>query len=498
MNFRNDKKASTEKVEAIKDRMLGARVYSIFIILFIACIISLVWGIKQYNQKKFYSTYLGNQFDRNFYILGDDIRNLNALLQKSALAGSNKEKTIIYAEIWRQSYSAQETLGTIPIQHIVLNKTSKYLKQLGDYNYMLLKKIAENKKIDNDNEKKLEQFAKYSQTLQNDIYALTNKLESNNMSFIKMASEGTDWMRNTSKKMPSNAMFSMIQKTFNKYPSLIYDGPYSDHVVYEKRLATLEGKEITKSQAIKIAKQYIKNKIINININDTKKEIQERSSKTKKFGVVDNPKNVQVTKEDTYFITCKLEDGGENYYSYIEISKKQGKLVSLISTKVNQMERISLNQAEKNANKFMALTGYDNMTPSYFQKYDGSVVINYVFKNNQGIIFYPDMIKVKVDLNDGEILGFDSVGYLTYHKDRENYDKAMITAKQAESNIMQKFNIKATDLAVIPLDTKKEVLCYEFKGIYNKKYFIVYINAKNGTEENIVQIIDTSRGKLAI
>lgn len=43
---------------------------------------------------------------------------------------------------------------------------------------------------------------------------------------------------------------------------------------------------------------------------------------------------------------------------------------------------------------------------------------------------------------------------------------------------------------------KREVLCYEFKGKYKDSDFIVYINAENGNEEEILQIIKDENGVL--
>ena len=44
----------------------------------------------------------------------------------------------------------------------------------------------------------------------------------------------------------------------------------------------------------------------------------------------------------------------------------------------------------------------------------------------------------------------------------------------------------------------REVLCYEFKGTYMNKNFIVYINAENGREEEILLLIESENGILTI
>lgn len=50
-------------------------------------------------------------------------------------------------------------------------------------------------------------------------------------------------------------------------------------------------------------------------------------------------------------------------------------------------------------------------------------------------------------------------------------------------------------MALIPKG-KTEVLCYEYKGRYRDGDFIIYINAMDGTEEQILQIIHDENGTL--
>jgi germination protein YpeB len=98
-------------------------------------------------------------------------------------------------------------------------------------------------------------------------------------------------------------------------------------------------------------------------------------------------------------------------------------------------------------------------------------------------------------MTDGEIIGFEALGYIMMHHKRE-IPKPTLTKEQAQEKITTDFTIQKVNLAVIPLESKKEVLCYEFKGQYEKNPFIVYINAQTGKQEKILQIIKTPNGVL--
>ena len=69
---------------------------------------------------------------------------------------------------------------------------------------------------------------------------------------------------------------------------------------------------------------------------------------------------------------------------------------------------------------------------------------------------------------------------------------------KAKEKLNPKLNIESEGLAIIPTEWKTEILCYEFKGKVDETEFLVYINAQNGEEENILVIIETPGGMLTM
>ena len=111
------------------------------------------------------------------------------------------------------------------------------------------------------------------------------------------------------------------------------------------------------------------------------------------------------------------------------------------------------------------------------------------------VVMYPDLIKVKVALDDGSILGIETTGYLNSHYTREILQN-LITEEKAKEVINKELEILSTNLAMIPTEWKTEVLCWEFKGKVDGNEFLVYINAETGKEEDILVIVNTPDGTL--
>ena len=107
------------------------------------------------------------------------------------------------------------------------------------------------------------------------------------------------------------------------------------------------------------------------------------------------------------------------------------------------------------------------------------------------------MIKVKVALDNGEILGIETTGYLNNHTTRD-VSKIKISKEEAKKTLNKQLQIESEELAVIPTEWKTEILCYEFKGKVEDREFLVYINAENGREEDILVITNTPNGTLTM
>ena len=159
------------------------------------------------------------------------------------------------------------------------------------------------------------------------------------------------------------------------------------------------------------------------------------------------------------------------------------------------IESITQEEANNKALEFLNSRGFPNMEETYYLKQDGIVTINYAYKQDD-VIMYPDLIKVKVALDNGEILGVETTGYLNNHTER-NLDNIKITEEEARKDLNSDLEITSSGLAVIPTEWKTELLCYEFKGKVEDKEFLVYINAENGREEDILIITNTPNGTLA-
>lgn len=177
--------------------------------------------------------------------------------------------------------------------------------------------------------------------------------------------------------------------------------------------------------------------------------------------------------------------------------KKVGYIVLMNHNRDVEAEVISQEDADKIGKEYLQSKGFANMKETYYLKEDGIVTVNYAYLQEGEVTVYPDLIKVKVALDNGEILGVETSGYLNSHIERD-ISSIKISKEEAKKTINKQLDIESEALAIIPTKWNSEILCWEFKGKVDGKEFLVYIDANNGREQDILVIVNTPNGTLTM
>ncbi len=185
--------------------------------------------------------------------------------------------------------------------------------------------------------------------------------------------------------------------------------------------------------------------------------------------------------------------GSDVEIARLDISQKGGHVVWMINARVVGKSVLSLEEAGRKAKDFLVARGFEHIIPTYANYADGRAVIPFA-PLQDNVIIYPDLIKVSVALDNGEVVGYEALGYLMNHHTR-NIPRPKITADEAMRAISPQIQIVGVpQLALIPLETLEEVLAYEIKGQMGDAFFAHYVDAQTGKLIRILQIVDTPEG----
>ena len=168
----------------------------------------------------------------------------------------------------------------------------------------------------------------------------------------------------------------------------------------------------------------------------------------------------------------------------------------MISDKKIEEQKIQMEEAKAKGKEFLKKLGIDNVEDTYYLVVENMAIINYAAVQDN-VIMYPDLVKVKVGLDDGKIYSVESQGYRFNHIKREDLTPK-ITLEKAQEVINKNINIISKRLAIIPTESKNEILTYEFKGKIDDREFLIYVNATTAQEERILLILETPNGILTM
>ena len=261
------------------------------------------------------------------------------------------------------------------------------------------------------------------------------------------------------------------EASISEYPTLIYDGPFSESA--ENRAPQADpGERITAEQATQKAQAlFVGGKVL---------------STAYVAGAL-----------PVYELTMDTADRGQVSLS---LTEQGGQLLSFMGeptgTKNDPPSDQESRRLKEAALSFLQEMGVEDPAVAYAQYYQGVAVLNFA-PRQAGVILYSDLIKVYLDRENGQVMGIDARNYRLNHRQRA-LDKPRITREQAAEYVSDGLAIEHVDLALIPLTQCTEVLCYEFKATRGETFYIVYINALTGQEEQIFQVINSGEGDLVV
>ncbi|MGV8145926.1 MAG: germination protein YpeB [Alkaliphilus sp.] len=441
-------------------------------VLTIITLIALVWGYYQYIEKNDFHTYLDIQFQRKFFDLIGHVENLQVDLAKAMVSGNNQDMIKFLNSAVKHSYLAQEKLTQLPFNHARIRNTERFLSQIGDYSTAMINRSIRGYTLGKEESETMLELHKFANFLSKQLIGLQEQIVKDGINFGDLRREGDNRLELVDEHM-KNLNIANIEERMQEYPELIYDGPFSEHLKDVK--SRLKGRKIDENEAIEIAMSILEN--------------QEISS-IKVLSEINN------TAIEGFYLVGELYDENAPHEVSFAISKIGGKMIWYLNNREISEIKLEKDEAVHMASEFLENKGLKNMAPTYILSYDGQTVINFAYEKNK-VIIYPDLIKVKIALDNGEVIGFEAEGFLLNHYERHILEPEL-SEEEAKERLSGTAEVLNARLAIIPTAGNEEILCYEFKIKFGEDNYLVYINANTGTQEKILLMIQEEGGTLVM
>lgn len=397
--------------------------------------------------------------ERALYDLTETVSSLTTALEKARYASTPPMQSALLCQLISSSSSARQALSCLETGEESTASVSKFLSQTEDYSMVLLRRLSMGETLSEEETASLSSLASYSQKLQNALQNLSSDFDNG---LVHLSDELPDLSEEST--LFADAL-DQAAEMFTGYPTLLYDGPFSDHIAQEEPACLSQYETVTASQAMQTAKDL---------------PFSENY-------------DWQAGSDEEGNLPCYTFQSGE---STLRLTCAGGLLLSFSDPRPVEEENLSSQEAMEKAGATLQSLGFSDMQSAYSYTADG-VCVCLFFYEQDNVICYPDLVKVGIALDDGSVVRVEATGYRMNHVARDLASPALSSSQAQQSLSSQLTVLQAPSLTLIPSPGGSELLCWEFhcQG-QEEEELLVYINAQTGYEEQMYELLYSDAGTL--
>ena len=424
-----------------------------------AVVVSAVFAVRTNNNLNRYRLEIKNNYAATLDTLNSGVNNISLILEKAEYVTTAKQLSLMSAQLLSEAESAKAALSQLPAGEN-LDVLNRFLSQVGNYAVSVSESLIGGESLNNE-------YTANIAALKDTAQKISEAVSNSSIAYDNPSAWADDLDNKLEEAVDKDSLsgtLDALEGTLSDYPTLVYDGPYSDHILEKEPLMLKNAENVTEAQALKKAAETA--------------ECGEEALSAD--GTVDGKIPSYRFSGDNVRVTVSRLGG---YAVYMRKSREIGDYV------------LEYRQAVDKAKRYLERIGMGGFAETYYFTDEGVCVINFAYLDGKTVC-YTDLVKVGVAMDTGEIMLYEASGYIVNHTDRA-FESAAISAEEAAKTVSPRLKINETALALIPTKGGNEKRGYKFVcETDNKKEILVYINAVTGEEEDILILLKSDGGTL--
>lgn len=449
-NVNEDKK--TKKKSNAQKAIPGLIVAIVSLLVILTCVLIAYYQV--YTSGKQSANILEGVYSSSYYSMVDNVNNLSVDVSKYSTMSTKQGKIDTMQDMMTDCNYIIAGLSVLPIDEQTVASTTKFFNQINGVCEAYTKVLNKNETLTVEQELLFDKIALVLAEIKQNFNKQNEGFYDSNFNFVDAGVFNESGMNEL-----SNGMGNLTSESV-EYPSMIFDGPFST-ALETTVVKGLPEKEISKQEAEKYLKEVVyKNRNTELEyITETNGDIV------------------------TYDFNAELNDAK----FFVQVSKRGGLLITMSGYAEGGDEVLKVEQAKEMAKTFANNIGFENMEVVWNEVDENVAYINLAPVVNS-VIYYPDLVKVKVNLTAQDIIGVEATNYALNHINRT--PSFNVTEKEAESILGFDYNILETNKVVIRLDSGKEVSCYEFVTERIDGDYFYYIDASTNQIVKTLKLVN--------
>lgn len=444
---------------------------TLIVVLAIALIGVSYFGYQERQQNTALSIQTENNYQRAFHQLAGQMDQLEEQIASTLVMNSREQLSPSLVKVWKTSLQAQNDISELPLSALPINQTEEFLAEIGDFSYQVAVRDLAEKPLTDEEMNHLKSLHEQSKNMKEQMKQMQAIVLQEQLRWVDV-----DNALLSNESPEDNTIIDGFKTINDQVTHYKNTNVQSDQMVRakqeEKRLKDISGPVIDQQEAVKRAGAFI-------------------GKNTEGAKVIKNKKGAQFP-----FYSVTIPNGGKGEYLF-DVTKKGGHIVWVLHERPMEKIQLSLYDAQVRAQQFLKQKGFTDFIIQETIQYDSIGLFTFV-KKQQNVRIMPQMINIKVALDNGEIIGFDAKSYLMNVHAPQPSLTPVLTKEQALEKVNKQVDIQSEDLVVMTNLLGDDVLCYEFTGIYEDKTYRIFINAKTGHEEKVEPLkqMDKQYGKI--
>ena len=424
---------------------------------------ALFWGLERELGAQRHAQLLEDVYAQRLYEAQEHLQSIAIKLDKLPVAADVSTRVELLAGTSRQADGVVNALSALPLSHVAMSATVRFCNQLSEHTLLLSLREAGGEALTSG---ELEELA----ALQDQCTLLLGQFVTAQQSMLDsgMRASGESVFYEPAALAARPLEQVADQDNGMDYPTLIYDGAFSD----ARRAGTpraLGAQRVDQEQAIAIARAFV-----------GEERVQSAQAGVPSGGPL-----------ESWGVTLTLTDG---LVLNADVTRQGGKILWMIPEHASFAPSLTLEECRRAAQQFLTQRGYGPMEANHYQVYDGLAVSHFVAVQD-GVLLYPDQVKVQMRMDTGELVGLESNNYLMNHHTRASLTPSL-TQQAARSRLSPRMETTSLHLCVIPY-RDDERLCWEAAGRCDGREYRVYIDALTGEEADVLMLIRSPQGEMA-
>lgn len=395
---------------------------------------------------------------------------LSNALEKSVYARDPSLESALCTQIMARAMTGQMAMGVLPYSSQELEQTSGFLSKVGDYAGVLSRSVGTNGGYTKEEMQALKSLSETASILSVNLQDMQHRMMQGELTMEEVYQVAESLEAGEEQAPLAGEVFQTIETEFPEMPTLIYDGPFSESLTSPVARFLEDMEEVSEEQAKKAAARFL--------------NVEEGSVTALGECGGDIP---------SYCFVSYLNGGEYTVY----VTKQGGIVRSVLCSRLAGEANYSVDVGLALADDFMDELDYEDMKRSYHIVEDGVLLVNYEYVQD-GVMCYPDLVKVGIALDNGMLMSYDAGGYISSHRERDIPEEEL-SRVEAQEMIPEELTVLAYQSAIIPSPGGEERLCHEFVcRSENEQKYIIYVNSVTGAEEKILILLEDETGALTI